>query len=117
MGIFYEFSKKEQAPKKIETTVHIQKLVHNVTRKTHAQRAIKEIVKAGQRLMGTQTVKIDQELNSRIWNHGRANTPVRVRVIYERKADEKDSEKMITYASFKDVPSFKGLHTEKVVDQ
>lgn len=67
--------------------------------------------------MGTQTVKIDQELNSRIWNHGRANTPVRVRVIYERKADEKDSEKMITYASFKDVPSFKGLHTEKVVDQ
>lgn len=111
------FSKKEQTPKKIATTVHIQKLIHKTTYQTHAERAIKEIVKAGQRIMGTETVKIDQELNSRIWNHGRSNTPVRVRVLFERKADEKDSNKMITVASYMDVESFKGLHTEKVVDQ
>jgi ribosomal protein L31E len=40
--------------------------VHNVGHKYKAQRAIKEIVKAGQSLLGTEVVQIDQELNSRI---------------------------------------------------
>ena len=105
------FSTKEQEPKKIETTVHLQKLTYDSRRKLKAQRAIKEIVKAGQTIMGTKEVKIDQELNSRIWYRSRANPPPRVRVLFERKAD--DNGKMITTASYVDVPSFKGLITEK----
>jgi large subunit ribosomal protein L31e len=109
-----KFSTKQREPAKIATTIHIQKLVHNSVRKRKAQRAIKEIVKAGQTIMGTQTVKIDQELNSRIWQRSQANPPVRVRVIFERKADDKGT--LYTVASLQDVASFAGLKTEKVVE-
>ncbi|KAH0789573.1 ribosomal protein L31e [Histomonas meleagridis] len=105
------FHNQPQEPKKIETTIHIQKLVYNSRRKLKAQNAIKQIVKTGQTLMGTKDVKIDQELNSRIWYRSRANPPARVRVLFERKAD--DNGKMFTTASYVDVPTFKGLQTEK----
>ena len=114
LSLMPRFGSKPQKPAKIETTIHIQKLVHNSGRKYKAERAIKEIVKAGQSLMGTEVVKIDQELNSRIWFRSRANPPARVRVVFERKADSENSEKMITVASYKPVSSFKGLQTEKV---
>ena len=113
----HRFSNKELPPAKIETTVHLSKLVHDTKRKLRTQRAIKEIVKAGQKMMGTETVKIDQELNTAIWNRGRANPPTRVRIVYERKADNDESGKMITVASYVNVESFKGKKTEKVVDQ
>ena len=105
------YSKKQQEPKKIETTVHLKKATFNARYKLKAQRAIKEIVKAGQTMMGTKDVKIDQELNSRVWYRSRSDPPTRVRVLFERKAD--DDGKMITTASYVDVPSFKGLQTEK----
>ena len=106
------FSTKNHDPKKIETTLHLQKLVHSSRRKYKAERAIKEIVRAGQSLMHTEKVVIDQELNSRIWYRSRANPPVRVRVVFERKADKNDN--MITVASYKEVESFDGLKTVKV---
>ena len=104
-------STKQQEPKKIETTIHIKKAAFNARYKLKAQRAIKEIVKAGQTIMGTKDVKIDQELNSRVWYRSRSNPPTRVRLLFERKAD--DEGKMITTASYVEVPSFKGLQTEK----
>ena len=106
------FNTKNQEPKKIETTLHLQKSVHNTGRKYKAERAIKEIVKAGQTLMHTQDVLIDQELNRRIWYRSRCNPPARVRVVFERKADKND--KMITVATYKEVPNFKDLKTVKV---
>ena len=108
---------KELVPSKIAATVHLSKAIHNVGRKFRAQRAIKSIVAQGQRIMGTEVVKIDQELNSRVWIHGRNEPPTRVRVVFERKADAEDSNKMITVASFMNVSSFKGLKTEKVDQQ
>jgi large subunit ribosomal protein L31e len=113
------FGTKEKGPAKIATTIHLQKLVHNVGHKYKAQRAIKEIIKAGQNLMGTEVVKIDQDLNSRIWYRSRTHPPGRVRVVFERKAEDSkkkgdEEKKLITVASYKDVPSFKGLQTEKV---
>ena len=99
---------------KIATTIHISKAVFNAQRKFRAQKAIKAIVAAGQRMMNTETVKIDQELNTRIWMRGVNRPPTRIRVIFERKADTEDSEKMITVASYQNVASFKGLKTEKV---
>jgi ribosomal protein L31E len=110
---------KDTGPKKIATTIHLQKLVHNSVRKGKAERAIKEIVKAGQRIMGTPVVKIDQDLNSRIWYRSRANPPVRVRVVFERKAaptkkDQEGEGELFTVAHFEDVKSFDGLKTEKV---
>ena len=105
---------KELAPAKIATTIHLSKAVFDTRRKFRAQKAIKAIVAAGQKMMGTEVVKIDQELNSRVWIHGKNCPPTRIRVVFERKADGEDSEKMITVASFQEVASFKGLKTEKV---
>ncbi|EAY18086.1 ribosomal protein L31e, putative [Trichomonas vaginalis G3] len=108
---------KELAPAKIETTIHLQKAVHGTTRRFRAERAIKVIAATAKKMMHTEVVKIDPELNSRIWIHGKNCPPTRVRVTFERKADEEDAEKMITIASFKNVASFNGLQTTKVVDQ
>lgn len=110
-------SAKEIAPMKIATTIHLSKYLHDSRRKMRAQKAIKQIVATGQKIMGTETVKIDQELNSRVWYRGRNNAPVRVRVIYERKADTEETGKFITVASYQNVPTFNGLLTEKIVDQ
>jgi large subunit ribosomal protein L31e len=107
-------AKEPKKPVKIATTIHLQKLVHNTVRKNKAARAIKEIVKAGQTLMSTPLVKIDQELNSRIWQRSRASPPVRVRVLFERKADEKGV--LYTVASVQPVASFDGLKTEIITD-
>ena len=106
---------KELSPSKIATTIHLSKACFDSRRKFRAQKAIKAIVAAGQKLMSTEVVKIDQELNSRIWYRGKNCPPTRVRVVFERKAD--DNDKMITVASYQNVASFAGLKTEKIVDQ
>ena len=62
--------------------------------------------------MGTEVVKIDQELNQRIWFRSRANPPACVRVVFERKTDAENSDKMITIASYRPVSAFKGLDRE-----
>jgi ribosomal protein L31E len=107
-------TKEPKKPVKIATTIHLQKLVHNTTRKNKAQRAIKEIVKAGQRIMSTPLVKIDQDLNSRVWQRSQAHPPVRVRVIFERKEDEDHN--LYTVATLQQVNSFAGLQSEIVTD-
>jgi large subunit ribosomal protein L31e len=71
-------------------------------------------VKSGPTIMGTQPVKIDHELNRCIWQRSQANPPVRVRVVFERKADDKGNS--YTVAALQDVASFGGLKTEKVVE-
>ena len=105
---------KELAPAKIATTIHLSKAVFDTRRKFRAQKAIKAIVAAGQKMMGTEVVKIDQELNTRVWVHGKNCPPTRVRVIFERKADGEDANKLITVASYVNVPTFKKLKTEKI---
>lgn len=101
-------------PKKIAMTVHLGKEVHNTKRKFRAEKAVKVIVERGQRLMSTEIVKIDPELNSRIWYRGKNAPPNRVRVIFERTVD---GDTPITIAHHEDVESFRGLKTEEVVTQ
>ena len=108
---------KTLEPKKIVTTIHLNKYNHGNRLHERAERSIKQIIKTGQKLMGTEKVKVDQELNSRIWYRGRSSPPIRVRVVYERKADSEETGKMFTVATYKNVASFEGLQTEKVVDQ
>ena len=107
---------KEFKPAKIEETINIHKACHDAKRKHKAERAIKEITKRAQQVMGTEEVKIDQELNSHIWSKGKALPPNKVRVVMERKADE-ESNKWFTVVSYQHVASFSGLHPKKVLDQ
>lgn len=90
----------------------------NVNRgfKKRAPRAIKEIVKFAQKTMGTKDVRIDTLLNKYVWSQGIRNVPYRVRVRLHRKRneDEDAKEKLYCHVTHVNVPSFKGLQTEKV---
>ena len=99
-------------------TIHLSKRIHKQQFKNRAPRAIKEIRKFAQKAMGTQDVRIDARLNKHIWSTGIKNPPVRVRVRLSRKRneDEEADEKLFTLAQLVEVPSFKGLQTENVVE-
>ncbi|KAF8314519.1 hypothetical protein DL93DRAFT_1077115 [Clavulina sp. PMI_390] len=96
-----------------EYTIHLHKYVHGRSFKKRAPHAIKSIVTFAQKAMGTKDVRIDPKLNQQVWHQGIKSVPHRMRLKLERKRndDEDAAEKLYTYASYVDVPSFKGLQT------
>jgi len=97
-------------------TIHLGKLVHKISFKKRAPRAIKEIRKFAEKAMGTKDVRIDAKLNKYVWSTGIRKIPTRVRVRLSRKRneDEEADEKLYTLAQLVEVSSFKGLQTENV---
>ena len=97
-------------------TVHLHKLLHRVTFKRKAPRAINEIKKFAQIQMGTKDVRVDSRLNQHLWSKGIRNVPFRVRVRLSRRRNDDDEggEEMYTYVSHVPVEGFKGLQTENV---
>ncbi|KAI4523790.1 hypothetical protein K523DRAFT_325898 [Schizophyllum commune Tattone D] len=96
-----------------EYTVHLHKRVHGASFKKRSPKAVKAVVEFAQKAMGTTDVRIDPKLNQAIWSRGIKSVPHRIRVKLERKRndDENAKEKLYTYASHVEVPSFKGLET------
>merc|ERR1719290_374378 len=99
-----------------ECTINIHKRIHGVGFKYRAPRAIKEIRKFAEKMMGTPDVRIDTSLNKSIWSHGVKNVPYRVRVqLARRRNEDEDSvHKLYTLVTSVKVPSFKGLQTQNV---
>ena len=99
-------------------TIHLSKRIHKMQFMRRAPRAIREIKKFAEVAMGTKDVRIDTQLNKHVWKSGIKNVPKRVRVRLSRKRndDEDADEKLYTLAQLVDVPSFKYLQTENVVD-
>merc|ERR1719150_3518746 len=99
-----------------ETTIHLHKRVFGMGFKKRAPRAIKEIKKFAEKMMGTPDVRIDTRLNKHIWSKGIRNVPYRVRVRLARKRneDEDSPNKLYTLVTYVPVTSFKGLQTQKV---
>ena len=99
-------------------TVHLHKLLHRVTFKRKAPRAINEIKKFAQIQMGTKDVRVDSRLNQHLWSKGIRNVPYRVRVRLSRRRNDDDEggEEMYTYVSHVPVDNFKGLQTENVAE-
>jgi large subunit ribosomal protein L31e len=99
-------------------TIQLSKRIHKQQFKKRAPRAVKEIRKFAQKVMGTQDVRIDANLNKHVWRTGIKNPPTRVRVRLSRKRneDEEAEEKLYTLAQLVEVSTFKGLQTENVVD-
>merc|ERR1711931_64090 len=129
MGLFSDFSFKmvKKTDKKKgrsainevvtrEYTINIHKRIHGVGFKYRAPRAIKEIRKFAEKMMGTPDVRIDTSLNKSIWGHGVKNVPyrVRVRLARRRNEDEDSVHKLYTLVTDVKVPSFKGLQTQNV---
>merc|ERR1712121_42543 len=99
-----------------EYTVNIHKRIHGIGFKRRAPRAIKEIRKFAEKMMGTPDVRIDTRLNKHMWSKGVRNVPFRVRVRLARKRneDEDSPHKLYTLVTYVPVTTFKGLQTVNV---
>ncbi|CAK7201334.1 60S ribosomal protein L31B [Sporothrix eucalyptigena] len=96
-----------------EYTIHLHKRLHGVTFKKRAPRAVKEIKKFAQQAMGTTDVRLDPQLNKKVWESGVKGVPYRLRIrISRRRNDEEDAkEKLYSFVQAVNVKNPKGLHT------
>ncbi|ERS99230.1 large subunit ribosomal protein L31e [Sporothrix schenckii 1099-18] len=96
-----------------EYTIHMHKRLHGVSFKKRAPRAVKEIKKFAQQAMGTSDVRLDPQLNKKVWEAGVKGVAYRLRVrISRRRNDEEDAkEKLYSFVQAVNVKNPKGLHT------
>merc|ERR1712180_195061 len=99
-----------------EYTINIHKRIHGVGFKKRAPRAIREIRKFAEKMMGTPDVRIDVSLNKVVWSKGVRNVPRRARIRLARRHndDEDSTHKLYTLVSAVKVDTFKGLQTVAV---
>ncbi|KAL9625442.1 MAG: hypothetical protein Q9160_000505 [Pyrenula sp. 1 TL-2023] len=101
-----------------EYTIHLHKRVHGIAFKKRAPRAVKEIRKFAEQAMGTKDVRLDPQLNKKVWESGIKGVPYRLRVRISRKRNDEEGakEKLYSYVQAVNVKSPKGLHTAVVED-
>ncbi|PYI11632.1 carbon-nitrogen hydrolase [Aspergillus sclerotiicarbonarius CBS 121057] len=101
-----------------EYTINMHKRMHGVSFKKRAPRAIKEIRAFAERAMGTTDVRVDPQLNKKVWEAGVKGVPYRLRVRISRKRNDEENakEKLYSYVQAVNVKEAKGLHTA-VVDE
>merc|ERR1712198_612392 len=99
-----------------EYTINLHKRIHGMQFKKRAPRAIREIKKFAEAMMGTSDVRIDVSLNKFVWSQGVRNVPRRARIRLARRHndDEDSTNKLYTLVSHVKVDGFKGLHTTTV---
>jgi large subunit ribosomal protein L31e len=73
-------------------SINLHKRLHKATFKNKAPKAIKQIREQAQRVMFTNDVRVDPEVNKFIWEHGIRNVARRVKLTLERKKNEEDDE-------------------------
>ncbi|CAH3045308.1 unnamed protein product [Pocillopora meandrina] len=93
-----------------EYTINVHKRIHGIGFKRRAPRAIKEIKKFAEKMMGTPDIRVDTNLNKHVWSKGIRNVPFRVRIRLARKRneDEDSVHKLYTLVTHVPVASFKG---------
>merc|ERR1712183_602541 len=96
-----------------EYTTNLHKRIHGMQFRKRAPRAIREIKKFAESMMGTPDVRIDVSLNKFVWSKGVRNVPRRARVRLARRHndDEDSANKLYTLVTVVKVDSFKGLQT------
>ncbi|KAI9705959.1 MAG: 60S ribosomal protein L31 [Candelina mexicana] len=127
-----------------EYTIHLHKRVHGVAFKKRAPRAIKEIRNFAEKAMvwtfcspilvilwiaysgspkmatpqGTHDVRLDPQLNKKVWESGIKGVPFRLRVRISRKRNDEEGakEKLYSYVQAVNVKDPKGLQTAVVED-
>ena len=101
-----------------EYTIHLHKRVHGATFKKKAPKAIKEIKAFAEKAMGTKDVRLDPQLNKKVWESGIKGVPFRLRVRISRKRNDEEGakEKLYSYVQAVNVKDPKGLQTTIVED-
>jgi large subunit ribosomal protein L31e len=69
-------------------------------------------------LQGTKDVRLDPQLNKKVWEAGIKGVPFRLRVRISRKRNDEEGakEKLYSYVQAVNVKDPKGLHTQVVED-
>ncbi|KFL60525.1 uncharacterized protein TERG_11688 [Trichophyton rubrum CBS 118892] len=93
-------------------------LVHGVSFKKRAPRAVKEIRAFAEQAMGTKDVRLDPQLNKKVWESGIKGVPFRLRVRISRKRNDEEGakEKLYSYVQAVNVKDPKGLQTTVIED-
>jgi large subunit ribosomal protein L31e len=101
-----------------EYTIHLHKRVHGVSFKKRAPRAIKEIRRFAEKAMGTKDVRLDPQLNKKVWESGIKGVPFRLRVRISRKRNDEEGakEKLYSFVQAVNVKNPKGLQTSVIED-
>ncbi|KAI6251463.1 60S ribosomal protein L31-B [Erysiphe necator] len=96
-----------------EYTINLHRRLHGVTFKKRAPRAIKEIKAFATKSMGTLDVRLDPQLNKKVWEAGIKGVPFRLRVRISRKRNDEEGakEKLYSYVQAVNVKDAKGLQT------
>ncbi|KAI0126877.1 putative 60S ribosomal protein L31 [Xylariales sp. AK1849] len=96
-----------------EYTIHLHKRLHGCSFKKRAPKAIKEIKDFASKAMQTTDVRLDPQLNKKVWEQGVKGVPYRIRVrISRRRNDEEGAkEKLYSYVQAVNVKNPKGLVT------
>jgi len=96
-----------------EYTIHMHKRIHGVSFKKRAPRAIKEIKSFATQAMGTTDVRLDPQLNKKVWEQGIKGVPYRIRVRISRKRNDEEGakEKLYSYVQAVNVKNPRGLPT------
>jgi len=81
-----------------EYTIHMHKRLHGVTFKKRAPKAIKEIKAFAFQAMGTTDVRVDPQLNKKVWEQGVKGVPYRLRVRISRKRNDEEGAKEKLYS-------------------
>ena len=70
------------------------------------------------RVQGTRDVRLDPQLNKKVWESGVKGVPFRLRVRVSRKRNDEEGakEKLYSYVQAVNVKNPKGLHTVVVED-
>ncbi|EFE33596.1 uncharacterized protein ARB_07541 [Trichophyton benhamiae CBS 112371] len=92
--------------------------VHGVSFKKRAPRAVKEIRAFAEQAMGTKDVRLDPQLNKKVWESGIKGVPFRLRVRISRKRNDEEGakEKLYSYVQAVNVKDPKGLQTTVIED-
>ncbi|KAI4216598.1 MAG: hypothetical protein LQ351_001087 [Letrouitia transgressa] len=101
-----------------EYTVNLHKRIRGISFKKRAPRAIKEIRAFAVKAMGTSDVRLDPQLNKKVWESGVKGVPFRLRVRISRKRNDEEGakEKLYSYVQAVNVKNPKGLPTVVVED-
>ena len=69
-------------------------------------------------IQGTSDVRLDPQLNKKVWESGIKGVPFRLRVRISRKRNDEEGakEKLYSYVQAVNVKDPKGLHTQVVED-
>ncbi|KAG7124804.1 60S ribosomal protein L31 like [Verticillium longisporum] len=91
----------------------MHKRLHGETFKKRAPQAIKQIKLFATKSMGTTDVRLDPQLNKKVWEQGIKGVPYRLRVRISRRRNDEDGakEKLYSYVQAVNVKNPKGLPT------